>query len=75
MQQITKLQIATVMQLISLKHNLTTLITGVSSAVQDTTLSVVSDLCKIVKELITQRAFCWTPGLTYKHFYGINSTL
>ncbi|XP_068670229.1 uncharacterized protein [Montipora foliosa] len=38
-------------------------------------LSVVSDLCKIVTELITQRAFCWTPGRTYEHFHGINSTL
>ena len=38
-------------------------------------LSVVSDLRKIVTELITQRAFCWTPGRTYAHFNGINSTL
>ena len=38
-------------------------------------LSVVSDLRKIVTELITQRAFCWTPGRAYEHFNGINSTL
>ena len=38
-------------------------------------LSVVSDLRKIVADLITQRAFCWTPGRAYEHFNGINSTL
>ena len=38
-------------------------------------LSVVSDLRNIVTELITQRAFCWTPGRAYEHFNGINSTL
>ena len=38
-------------------------------------LSVVSDVRKIVTELITQSAFCWTPGRAYEHFNGINSTL
>ena len=52
-------------------------------------LFVASDLRKIVTELITQRAFCWTPGRTYEqqrafcwtpgrtyeHFNDISSTL
>ena len=38
-------------------------------------LSVVSDLQKIVSELVIQKAFCWTPGHTYEHFKAIDSTL
>ncbi|XP_078363701.1 uncharacterized protein LOC144647887 [Oculina patagonica] len=38
-------------------------------------LSVESDLRKVVSELITQKAFCWTPGRTYAHFGDTKSTL
>ena len=38
-------------------------------------LSVESDLCKVVTELITQNAFSWTPGRTYEYFEDIDSTL
>ena len=38
-------------------------------------IEAMSDLHKVVTELITQRAFCWTPGRSYGHFRDIDSSL
>ena len=36
-------------------------------------MSVVSDLRKVVTELINQKAFFWTPGRVYEHFKETDS--
>ena len=38
-------------------------------------ISVTSDIHKVITELNTQKAFCWTPGRTYGHYKDIDSSL
>lgn len=38
-------------------------------------IEATSDLQKVVTELITQKAFCLTPGRGYGHFTDIDSSL
>ena len=38
-------------------------------------ISVASDLNKVATELISQKAFCWTPGRSYEHFKDIDSSI
>ena len=38
-------------------------------------ISVASDLQKIAVEIITQKAFTWTPGRSYEQFKDMDSTL
>ena len=38
-------------------------------------ISIASDLQKIAVEIISQRAFSWTPGRSYEQFKDMDSTL
>lgn len=39
------------------------------------TRSTRVDLARIVGEMMSQRAFLWNPGGTYRHFHNIKSSL